>query len=232
MNIYFLVEGRRTEKKVYPKWLRHLIPELSEIRNPFAVNRNNFYIFNGNGFPSILNNHLRNSVEDVNNIGNFDYLVMCIDADELEVQERTKEVMDFFIEEDINLNSNTQFVLIVQNRCIETWCLGNRRVYKRNPSEETAREYVNFYDVSVDDPELMGKLDSFQTKAQFHASYLKEMLFERNIRYSKNHPNGIVEKTYLNEMIKRFQETRHITSFKSFLYFCDKVRKEIESNTR
>ena len=28
MNLYFIVEGRRTEKKVYPEWLNFLIPEL------------------------------------------------------------------------------------------------------------------------------------------------------------------------------------------------------------
>ena len=31
MNIYFLVEGRHTEKKIYPEWLKHLIPELKKV---------------------------------------------------------------------------------------------------------------------------------------------------------------------------------------------------------
>lgn len=30
MNIYFLVEGKRTEMKVYPKWLSILIPNLGK----------------------------------------------------------------------------------------------------------------------------------------------------------------------------------------------------------
>ena len=68
MNIYFLVEGRRTEKKVYPKWISYLIPELSEIKDPSIANGNNYYLFNGNGFPSILDNHLRNSVKDIQRV--------------------------------------------------------------------------------------------------------------------------------------------------------------------
>ncbi len=228
MNIYFLVEGRRTEKKFYPKWLKHLVPELIEVNDPFAVDTNNFYVFNGNGFPSILDNHLKNAVADVNTIGKFQYLVMCIDADEVDVAERTDEIYAFIKEKDINLNAATKFVLIVQNRCIETWFLGNRKVYKRNPSEALLRAYTNFYDVSNDDPELMGKLDYFETHAQFHAAYLKEMLHERNIRYSKKKPNSVTEKAYLEELIARTNDTNHITTFHSFVQFCNRIKRTNE----
>jgi len=228
MNIYFLVEGRRTEKKVYPRWLEYLIPDLVEIKDPFEVKKNNFYIFNGNGFPSILDNHLRNSIADVNSIGKFNYLVMCIDADEMQVEERIKEVTDFVEKEGIKLIAKTIFYLIVQNRCIETWCLGNRKDFKRNPDEEILRDYVRFYNVRTHDPELMGKIEPFETYAQFHAAYLKKMLCERKkIRYAKKNPNGVVEKTYLEELIRRLEETHHITTFHIFLAFCNQVKKEI-----
>lgn len=228
MNIYFLVEGRRTEKKVYPKWLGHLLPELQEVRDAFLVDENNFYVFNGNGYPSILDNHLRNAVEDVNTIGKFQYLVMCIDADEVEVDYRKNEVESFMAKENIELNEGAEFVLIIQNRCIETWCLGNRRVYKRNPTEEILREYIQFYDVSIDDPELMGKPADFDTHSQFHTSYLKEMLSERNIRYTKKNPNGVTSDSYLNELIQRANDTNHIFTFYSFIAFCARLRNELD----
>ncbi len=227
MNIYFLVEGKRTEKKVYPKWLSHLIPELSEIRDPFTIDHHQFYVFNGNGFPSILNNHLRNSVEDVNTIGKFDYLVMCIDAEEFDVQERTDEVFKFIEKENIQLNDDTKFVLIIQNRCIETWCLGNRKVFKRNAESEQLRAYIDFFDISTNDPEMMGKTDNFETHAQFHAAYLREMLLERNIYYTKKHPRGVTEKSYLEELIKRTTKTDQIQTFRAFLEFCKQVKREI-----
>lgn len=33
MNIYFLVEGKRTERKVYPAWLAYLLPELQRVQS-------------------------------------------------------------------------------------------------------------------------------------------------------------------------------------------------------
>jgi hypothetical protein len=42
MNLYFLVEGQSTEKKVYPAWLSHLLPELNRVNNYDEVDTNNF----------------------------------------------------------------------------------------------------------------------------------------------------------------------------------------------
>jgi len=227
MNIYFLVEGRRTEKKVYPKWMSHLIPELSEIKDPSLANGNNYYLFSGNGFPSILDNHLRNSVMEVNEINKFNYLVMCIDADELNVSERRNEVLKFIEKNEIKLNKEVEFVLIIQNRCIETWCLANRKIFKRHPNGETLITYVDFYNVHSDDPEQMGKIEPDETYAQFYASYLIEMLAERNIRYTKNFPRGVVEENYISELLKRISKSNHIQTFSTFIAFCEKVKAQI-----
>ncbi|WP_286964725.1 hypothetical protein, partial [Flavobacterium sp. UBA4854] len=92
MNIYILVEGRRTEKKVYPKWMSLLVPKITEVKHPTQVVDKNYYIFNGNGFPSLLDNHLRNAVEDVNNIKLFNYFVICLDSEEDSVAQRKQQV--------------------------------------------------------------------------------------------------------------------------------------------
>jgi len=226
-NIYFLVEGRRTEKKVYPKWISFLVPKLTEINDAFSVTSNNFYIFSGNGYPSLLNNHLRNSIEDINTIGKFDYFVVCLDADEVTVLERQNEVLDFIKKNKIVLNSNTKLVIIVQNRCIETWFLGNSKIYKRNPNSELLQKFINFYNVSVDDPELMEKYENFDTYADFHETYLSEMLAERNIQYTKVNPRGVTEPDYINQLIKRSSETSHIKTFKRFIDFCRNLNNEI-----
>lgn len=228
MNLYFLVEGRRTEKKVYPKWLSVLLPQINEVKFPHEITQNNFYIFSGNGYPSILDNHLVNSIDEVNSIGNFDFLVMCIDAEEVEVEERKKEVYEFISQKNLSLSGASKFVLIIQNRCIETWCLGNKRIFKNNPNSETLRSYIEYYNVKQNDPELMGNIENFETHAQFHGSYLSEMLRERNIRYTKKNPSGVVEKHYLDELIKRATTTTHIQTFKTFLDFCSQVSKDIK----
>jgi hypothetical protein len=120
MNIYFLVEGKRTEMKVYPKWLSYLVPKLKRVNAFQNVESNNYYIFSGNGFPSLLDNHLRNCIEDINSIKKYDYFVICLDADEQNIQQCKQEILDFMISEKLALNPNVQFEIIVQNKCLET----------------------------------------------------------------------------------------------------------------
>ena len=58
MNLYIIVEGRRTEKKVYPEWFNFLIPELNRVNWAFEATHNNYFLFNGNVFHSLLHNFL------------------------------------------------------------------------------------------------------------------------------------------------------------------------------
>lgn len=228
MNIYFLVEGKQTEKKVYPRWLAYLIPNLEKVQWHHQVINNNYCLFSGEGFPSILNNHLKNSIEDVNESGNFDYLVICLDSDDDTVEERKQKVIDFINEEDIKLNSTTELIIIVQNKCFETWFLGNSKIFKSNPSSKYLLECIKHYNVRDNDPELMSKpkqIDS--TTSIYHSSYLRELLNERNIQYSKKNPQGVMDEPFLKELIKRNVKTSHIKSFKEFVDFCEKVNSEI-----
>ena len=170
MNLYIVVEGRRTEKKVYPIWLNHLIPNLTKVNWAFEAVNNHFYLFNGNGFPALLHNHLTNSINEVNEKGNFNYLVLILDVDETTIQERINEVNNFVIENNLHLN-NTELVVIPQNRCIETWFLGNRKIFKNNPQNNELSEFIKFYNVKENDPEKMGIYSNYNTHSQFHSDY-------------------------------------------------------------
>lgn len=228
MNIYFLVEGKRTEMKVYPKWLSHLVPALHRVQWHHQVSKNNYCIFTGDGFPSLLDNHLRKSVEDVNDMGIFDYFVICLDADEQNILQCKQDILGFMTRESIVLNNNVQFEIIVQNRCLETWFLGNTKIFKKNPNDEFLRDCVGFYNVKSNDPELMGKIPDFEGSTSiFHSSYLQHLLSERNIRYSKNNPRGVIEEYFLQNLIHRNQKAGHIKSFKFFIDFCDKIKTEM-----
>ncbi len=227
MNLYIIVEGRRTEKKVYPHWLTQLIPELIPVNWAYQVTNKNYYLFNGNGFPALLHNHLKNSIEEVNELDKFNYLVLILDVDESTVDGRITEVNEFLTKNNLELNADTELVIIPQNRCIESWFLGNPKVFKQNPQSSELVKYVQFYNVKENDPELMGVYPEFNTHSQFHADYCTEFLRERNIRYSKNRPNGVVNKDYLENLILRNEETNHLNSFKYFIDFCEKVNLEI-----
>lgn len=102
MNLYFLVEGKQTERKVYPKWLSILSPQLTQITFAKDVTKNNFYLISGEGYPSLLH-HLKNAVEEVNEIGNYDFLIVCLDAEETSIEERKATIIDFLKRENLQL---------------------------------------------------------------------------------------------------------------------------------
>lgn len=232
MNIYFLVEGQSSEAEVYPAWLSHLVPELIRVDNFDEVHHNNYYLFNSYGIPYIENDIL-NAIQDINSLGSYCYFVICIDADSATVNQREAKIIRLMQENQIVLSNNTSLKIIVQNRCIETWFLGNRRVYSRNPQNNLRFiEYSSFYNVSQNDPELMGKPQNFDGSiSKFHLAYLKAMFNERgNMTYSKSNSLEVQRITYLNELIQRTKDGQaHLQTLNNFFGFCNKIRREINS---
>ena len=113
-------------------------------------------------------------------------------------------------------------MIIVQNRCIETWFLGNRRVVRKNPHSPVLRGYLQHYNVMVDDPELMGLHPAFTRHAQFHASYIKEIFQERQLHYSKKFPGPVLEGAFLDQLRRRVaREPTHLASLRTLLQFLD-----------
>jgi RloB-like protein len=223
MNIYFLVEGKRTEKKIYPEWIKHLIPNLIQVQYHDQVEKNNYYLISGHGYPNILYDALDNAIDKITESGKYDYLVICVDADEETVDSRKSYINSFVAARDISLG-NTKIEVIVQNRCIETWLLGNRKIFdSRQPSIPPLSEYVAYYDVSQDDPELMGNFN-MNNYADFHHEYLKEIFRSKNITYSKKFPNDAKDKHYLEQLRKRIQDRpTDLKSFRFFLDFCERI---------
>jgi hypothetical protein len=221
MNIYFLVEGKRTERKLYPSWIKIKLPYLKQVFLPSEATNNCFYLISGEGYPSILQDHLCNAIIDVERYQNFNFLVIILDADEVPFNERVKEVKEAVSRCNISL-TNTKLRIIVQNRCIETWLLGNRRIFTRTAQNQPLINYIQFYNVDNNDPEKMPVCPSFNTHSQFHASYLKEIFRERNIIYSKRNPGHAAEKTYFDQLEKRTVDNHdHLLSFKVFLNLVD-----------
>lgn len=230
MNVYFLVEGKRTERKVYPAWLGYLLPELRRVERLHDAVQNNYYLISGEGYPSLLDDHLPNAVEDVNRDDRYTHLIVCLDADELTVADRRAEVLDCMKRPASRLKHKAELIVVVQNRCIETWFLGNRKIVTRAPQSQALRKYIDFFDVSQEDPEQMGTFQGFTTHARFHGRYLEEIFSERGIRYNKTRPGHVLEKPYLDELISRVQQqNRHLLTFQHFLDACNVLRGELWS---
>jgi len=224
MNLYFLVEGKRTETKVYPKWLSVLVPGLEQVDDAFEIINNQYYLFSGGGYPNILDDMVK-AIRDINDIMKYDYFVVCLDADDFSIEERISEIKKRIESEGLSLKA--QLIIIIQNRCFETWFLGNSKVYTRNPQGEFL-EYSKFYDVSENDPELMGKMGDFEESvSKFHEKYLEKMLAERNIRYTKARPYSVCEETYIAQLKRRVRDTNDLNTLKEFFDFCERLNKEM-----
>jgi hypothetical protein len=229
MNIYFLVEGKSTEAEVYPAWMSYLLPEFKRVNNYDEVEYNNYYLFTSNGIPSVYT-HIINAIKDINSSGRYDYFVICIDSDAASISQREAKIFNLLEKEQISLKK-ASLQIIVQNRCIETWFLGNRKVYTRNPQKNpNFVKYSKFYNVSENDPELMKKPDDIKESiANFHVKYLKAMFNEKGeMSYSKSNSKIVQEQSYLIKLQNRIKaEPLHLGSFVNFLQFCSKIKDEV-----
>ena len=223
MNIYFLLEGK-TERIIYRKWLSYLVPELKRIQYYDQANKNNYYISDIHGYPGIVHEGIPNAVEKIQEMGNYNYFVICVDAEEYTVEAKKNLIYEFIETEKIELGK-TKLEIFIQNRCLETWFLGNRKIFNsRQPLEKLLNEYVLYYDVSQDDPELMGKYNQ-EYHADFHISYLKEIFKIKRQNYGKTRPQQAQENHYLEQLLKRIQEKpEQMQTFREFIEFCKSIK--------
>ncbi len=224
MNLYFVVEGD-TEYKVYPDWLNYLLPQLQRVKKYSQVQTNNYFLINGGGYPSLYD-LAEAAVEEINIIQKYNYLIICLDAEENDVAYIKQEVEEFFPAKKLDLG-NTQLKVIVQNRCIETWFLGNNKIYSRQPQSQPLLDYTRYYNISTECPELMGKYD-YAVHAAFHEAYLKELFFAKNMQYSKTKPRDVQKEYYLKELRNRVdRQINHLPTLREFFDFCDLVRSQL-----
>ena len=224
MNFYIIVEGEKTEMSVYPAWLSLLAPAYTRIENFDDVNENNYYIFCGGGIPSIYT-HVTNAVLDINEINSkggphYDYLLVCLDTEEENRDYIMQQIEKQLKSEGVSLQ-NAELVVFEQKVCMETWFLGNQNVFKDNLQNLEYLDFIRYYNVGRDNPEEMGNMNEkkFTTTPRFHVRYLKRMLEERNMTYSKNNTVDVQQSAYLQQLIKRYEETEHIATFGSWYEF-------------
>lgn len=235
MNLLFLVEGEKTEPKIYKAWLSHLFPHLNFVVRPEDMTTNSCRIIPGNGYPNMISSprlyggpsRLEACLLDIKNYGNIDYFFICIDSEEETYNVRFEEIKSKLdsLKSKLGIDQTqvTKFHIIIQHCCIETWALGNTEIsneYTPQSSSTNFSEFRAHYDVLVNDPELMISCPpgySHSTKARFHASYLKEYLKEFGLAYSKKKPKIVEEKKYLDALIKRCTSTNHLSSLKYLL---------------
>ena len=222
MNLYFLVEGKRTEKKVYPAWLSHLAPNLKRVQFIEELDECGYFIFSGEGYPSLLDVHLENSIKDYQASGKFDRLVVCLDVDDSTPADRTHEVVKRAVELGF---PQEQLRVIAKECCIETWFLGNIKVVSPNPQSAELKEYLDFYNVRTNDPEAMGHPKDYNARSVFHSRVFQLVSLDKNFRYTKHNPKHVVDNSYLQELITRREKTKPLATFGTFLDLCQEIER-------
>ncbi|MCI4625643.1 MAG: hypothetical protein L3V56_06750 [Candidatus Magnetoovum sp. WYHC-5] len=205
------------------------MPKLTKVDDFYSAVNNNYYIFSSDGIPSIYDDMLR-AIDDINENGKYDYLVICLDAEEISLEERQKEIFEVLNVNGVSLEK-AKLEIFVQNCCLETWFLGNRKVYSRNiQNHHEFLKYARFYNVSLYDPELMKKPKGYEYSiAYYHLKYLKAMFQARNISYSKNNSKEVQSEAYLEELKKRLStESNHLNSLRCFVDFCAEIKNVID----
>lgn len=185
MNLYILVDAKETERQVYKKWLEYLLPELKEVTGFNEITQHNYFLRHARHIAPSFRNRLKASILEINEANHYNYFVVCLDAEERTVEETITGVNDILEElnqkEKIYLLQDVKLEIIVQNKCIETWFLGNPKIITRNPHNKVLVEYIRYYDVSINDPEKMPlpRKSRFNTTAQFHFDYLRLLFAEK-----------------------------------------------------
>jgi len=214
--LYVVVEGRRTEPKLYRAWLPLLLPEYQAVRRIEDARQKTYFVVAGEGYPS-YKRRIRAAVKDVADPGSsFTHLMVCVDAEELACAERQRELQALVDSE--GCVTPTRF--IVANCCIESWLLGNRKVVRHTPGSAELRRLMALYNVRDHDPERMPNHGS-HTRAVFHGEYLRAVFAERDLHFSKERPGLAGEPAYFAEMRKRTSESTdgvpHLASFAELL---------------
>lgn len=227
MNVYFLVEGMRTEKKAYPKIIKYYKPEYKYVQNYFEITKNSFYIESGLGMPQLLSKiyPAMLNIKDQNETPNkFDMFVISIDSDIYGGYNEAKSILQEQIHTDLKkaeLNINVTF--IIQNPCIETWFLGNRSAYPQK-IKPPFKEFHKNYNVCANCPEKMRPPhNSTYSLAKYHLVYLKTMLKSSGLKYEKNYVDNVTSNEYINELNKRITKTSHLPSLRAFIRFINSL---------
>lgn len=228
LKSYFLFEGSSSEPQVYPYWLKILLPDIEhhfvDSYETFKTNDSGFYFISGQGYPRVLK-RIENSIKDIQDIGDVDYFFIVIDSDESSVSIREEEILSAV--QRYSLPERTHLIPLIQERCFETMLLGIRKIIPRESSTPPLSDYISYYNVISDDPELMGNYDDTFNHAQFHAAYLKKATTAKRVRYSKNNCIGVLNESYLKSLMVRSKEERHISSFGRFIFAINEIREKL-----
>jgi hypothetical protein len=130
VNLVLLVEGEKTETRVYEAWLHQQLPALQRVRNVADLTTDGYVLVAGMGIPS-YERRLAALLRDIDQSpGTVQQLWICVDSDDATYEQRYAKVEHHLAEgkEGTRLavtNPALEVRILVQHCCIETWFLGH-----------------------------------------------------------------------------------------------------------
>ena len=219
MNFYCIVEGR-TERKIYPKWIKYCNSTLNIVPRIEDVNQNEVFIITAGGYPYIFE-VIKSAIIDIKTYPKFDKFVISLDSELSSYEEKRNELIDKLTEFKFDAESlNIELVIIIQNFCLETWALGHRKIFRKRTTDPDLNEFKKFYNVTVNDPELLPDFPIRKySRVEFAYKYLHHGIKDlyTSLTYTKSSPDFIGEQHYFDELISRYDDTKHISSFSIFV---------------
>lgn len=219
MKFYMLVEGKSTEVKVYPKIIEYYRPEMQQVFDLSELKENRYFIYSGMGIPSLYDK-IWPTVEDIRMFNasheqKIDFLLISLDAD---VRGSVEATYEKIVRELQKANADEiDWRIIIQNKCIESWFLGNAEAFPKNYSEEF-KPYAEYFNVAEYDPEEMeSPQPESMSVGTYTKKYLKKMLRETGGTYTERKVNTVTSKEYIAGMQKRIEDTEHLNSFREFV---------------
>lgn len=218
MSLYVVVEGERTEPRLYRAWLPMILPGLDEVRRIEDAGEHAFFLISGYGYPNYLE-RIAAAIDDIRNSeGRFTHLLVCVDAEEAGHDERLAEVEHAIQSRGCPVSST----VIVADCCIEAWLLGNRKFVRNAPHDPELGQLLRYYDVRELDPERMPPHPNHRNRASLCLRYIQAAFRERQQRYSKRNPGFAASAPYFEALWERAQANptsgpRHLRSFARLL---------------
>ena len=234
MKLYILVEDGKSGHKIIDHWIPLLLPTLTRAKSIAEIQNNQYVLYSGMGYPRLLGtdrsspekNILGQTIDTINLYQTIDYLLIFLDGDDDGVNLRHQIVQQKI--ESYHRPLSCPYVIFVQNKCLETWLLGNRDLFPTTPLPNFL-PFLAHYNVSIDDPEQMEKDPNFafaSTSALYHERYLRAMMQNLGYRYSKSRPCPIMyTESFINGLKKRIAETQHLQSLNNFFIFMDQLKE-------
>ena len=227
MNYYFLLEDEKSFIKVLPEWLKYMGIQNTRVQDITYVQENNYVMQSGQGVTQLITKVLFQTIDTILvNPGVIDELIVILDSEEYNEQQRKNQVEDIIEKylQDKNYKVNFSYRVFVCNHCFETWLLGNGGLYPDTRPDGDFQQYYDEYNIKENDPELMSvPEDVDETIAVYHFHYLHEMCRYNRVRYSKKKPMEMAKKSYFDALVSRISNSNHLHSFAQFYnYFSDR----------